>query len=345
MSKYALAKIGQRIIFDRESSACDRSNTNGNVGTYLLFKLLAETNPEDEFFIISDSDKCFPATNMYDASKLTEDELNRIGLDAMFVLTGLTEYEQDARLFDIINGVHAKFVLMSDDPRCLISVEKDERLVRLPDKIISQFEGAYMFKGVPMTVEYVPLQTASCYGFDPNDVKCLTKKYPVVVVSNTSGKEYDRIKVLSELIEGVRGIRIYGRLSEEEREVLGKERCMGEVKYKEMQKILSESVATILVPIQKGWVTSKYIEALMNYTMPIFHPDYGTHLLLPNLMTTLVTANDRIELLCLIESAMKDPKLCWEYTYYMMRILVEPYTNGKRLSRKIIECAGGTKDV
>lgn len=341
MSKYALAKIGQRIIFDRESSACDRSNTNGNVGTYLLFKLLAETNPEDEFFIVSDSDKCFPAANMYDASNLSEDELNRIGLDAIFVLTGLTEYEKDARLFDIINGVRAKFVLMSDDPRCLISVEKDERLVRIPDKIISQFEGAYMFKGVPMVVEYVPLQTASCYGFNPSDEKCLTKKHPIVVVSNTSGKGYDRVKVLSELIKDVGGIRIYGRLSEEEREVLGKERCMGEVKYKEMQEILSESVATILVPIQKGWVTSKYIEALMNYTMPIFHTDYGTHLLFPH----LVTANDRLDLLCLIETIKEDPKLCWEYSYFMMRVLVEPYVDGKRLSRKIIECAGGTKDA
>ena len=35
-----LGKIGQKVIFNRSSKECDRSNTNGNVGTYLLFKLL-----------------------------------------------------------------------------------------------------------------------------------------------------------------------------------------------------------------------------------------------------------------------------------------------------------------
>lgn len=338
---YAIAKIGQRIIFDRNSSACDRSNTNGNVGTYLLFRLLAETNPDDVFYVISNNDGAYPIGNMVDASNMSEDDLRGAGIDAMFVLTGLTEFEQGTRLFDLINNLPAKFILMSDDPRCLDSVEKEERLKRIPDKIVSQFQGQYMFKEKLMQVDYVPLQTASCYGYDisAKEWEDLGKKaIPVVAVANTSGDGYDRIEVLNSLIKHHPKLPVYGRLSQKEKEVLGESKCKGEVKYNEMQDILQSSYFTVLVPIRKGWVTSKYIEALMNHVVPIFHEDYATDLLNNE---GLFVVNSPYGLHSILSDHRGKRSRYWVYVCELIDELVKPYIDGKVLSKKLIECVGG----
>lgn len=339
--KYAVAKIGQKIIFDRSSSACDRSNTNGNVGTYLLFKLLAETNPDDTFFVISDNDGCFPAGNMVDASKMSEDDLKEAGLDAMFVLTGLTEFEKGSRLFGLLNNLPAKFILMSDDPRCLDSVSSEPRLTRVPDKIVSQFQGQYLFKGQLMQVEYIPIQTASCYGYDiaSKEWEDLGRKtIPVIAVANTSGEAYDRVKVLSSLIKHHPKLPVYGRLSQQEKELLGESRCKGEVKYDEMQKILQQSYFTVLVPIRQGWVTSKYIEALMNHVVPIFHEDYATELLACD---GLFVVNSPYGLHSILSDHRGRRSRYWVYVCELVNELVKPYVDGKVLSKKLIECVGG----
>ena len=341
--KILLGKIGQKIIFNRESKDCDRSNTNGNVGTYLLFKLLIENNKDITFYVASENDlgsfetfESAPYANVIDASGMEWYELKKENIDVMLVLTGLTQYEKNDRFINIINNLRAEFMLLSDDPRCLDSVSEDERITRMPNLIISQFEGEYNFKGKMYHVFYEPIERASCYKFEPREGE---KDFDMVIVSNTSGEKYNRVKIVSGLIDGMTGLSIYGRLSEDEKESLGRGNCKGEVKYAEMQKILSRSYSTLVVPIQKGWVTSKYVESLMNGVLPIFYKDYNTELLEAE---DLIVVRDSEEFSDVLENLVKkDKKKVKELVAKWYKMLIEPYVSGQKLSNILINYACG----
>lgn len=327
----AIGKIGQKIIFNRNSEACDRSNTNGNVGTYLLIKLLIENNKDDTFYIISNNDlDCFetlPFENVVDASKMSHKTFKSLRIDAMFILTGLTSFEQDESFIDVVNNLNTKYILLSDDPRCLDSVAEDFRFKRKPDEIISQFQGKYNFKDKEYDVKYIPIERASCYK-QKIDEPC-KKEIDLLIVSNTSGKDYDRVQIVSSLTKGMKGLNIYGRLSDKERKLLGESNCKGEVKYTEIESLFKRSFSTLIVPIKKDWVTSKYVEALMHNVIPIFHSDYNTSLL--NVDDLIVVRNqwEFIMKYCELSSYTKKLKE-WQEK------LITPYVDGKVLSESLM---------
>lgn len=325
-----LGKFGQKVIFNRESKECDRSNTNGNVGTYLLFKLLIENNKKDTFYIASENDlstfEKMPFENVVDASDMDWEYLEGMNIDAMFVLTGLTQFEKDDRFIKIVNWLSARFILLSDDPRCLDSVSEDFRITRQPNVIISQFSGMYNFKDVAHEVRYEPIERASCYGCKVYNEE---KEIDMIIISNTSGKEYDRVKILSNVVNGSSGINIYGRLSDDEKESLGKDNCKGEVKYTEMQSILRKSSSTFMVPIKKGWVTSKYVESLMNGVLPIFHEDYNTSLLEAH---DLIIVRDKEEFSNVLKEVKENKRKVDYLVKKWTKLMIEPFTNGKKLS-------------
>lgn len=339
-----LGKIGQKIIFNRDSKECDRSNTNGNVGTYLLFELLIENNKDDTFFVASENDlstfETLPYENVVDASNMHWGELeHRENIDIMIVLTGLTQYEKNDRFINIINNLSAGLMLLSDDPRCLDSVSEDERITRMPEIIISQFDGEYNFKGTDYYVRYEPIERASCYKFYRFVPHIENKDIDVVIVSNTSGDKYNRVKIVSELIDGMFGLSIYGRLSTEERGSLGEDNCKGEVKYSEMQEILRRSYSTLAVPIRKGWVTSKYVEALMCGVLPIFYKDYNTALLEAE---DLIVVSDNEEFADVVENVVrKDKERTRKLVNKWFKIMIEPYIDGVRLSYILMNYAYG----
>lgn len=334
--KYAIAKVGQKIIFDRNSVECDRSNTNGNVGTYLLFKLLAENNPDDLFYVISDNDGLFHIDNMINAKDMSDDDLMNAGIDAVIVLTGLTQFEKGERLFDVINNVGKKFILLSDDPRCLDSVLSDVRLKRVPDDIIAQFEGCCKFKKSVLKVKYVPLQTASCYGFNVDGVSRYvfgSKVFNTIAIANTSGKKYNRTKILSKLIKNL-PIPVFGRLSDKERKVIGEPKCFGEKKFDVIQSMLRLTKNTILIPIRKNWVTSKYVESLMNFVVPIFYKDYATNLLECDELIIVKNQKDLKKVLQKQRNLSDEQQ--YDYVRHLISRLIEPYVDGKKLSKEII---------
>lgn len=330
-----LGKIGQKIIFNRNSKDCDRSNTNGNVGTYLLFKLLIENNKEDTFYVASENDlNTFsekPFENVVDASGFDWEFIEKLNIDVMFVLTGLTQFEKNNRFIGILNNLSAKLILLSDDPRCLDSVSDDERITRRPEVIISQFDGMYNFKGFDYHVKYEPIERASCY---ESVIFNGEKETDVVIVSNTSGKEYDRVKIVSEIIDGMTGLDIYGRLSDDERRMLGEDNCKGEIKYTEMQEVFRKAYSTLVVPIKKGWVTSKYVESLMNGVLPIFHEDYNTELLETN---NLIVVHNKDEFVDALDIVKHDKQKVKELVNEMTKVLIEPYVSGTKLSN-ILMC-------
>lgn len=339
-----LGKFGQKIIFNRDSKECDRSNTNGNVGTYLLFKLLIENNKNDTFYVASDNDLGSfiekPFENVIDVSDMTYDEMSEISFDAMLVLSGLTRFEKNDRFINIVKNLNTGYILLSDDPRCLDSVLGDDRVGRKPDLIISQFAGDYTFNGKTYEVMYVPIERASCYQCEINYPE--DKNIDMVIASNTSGKEYDRVKELASIIKGVPGLDIYGRLTEEERELLGEDNCKGEIKYTEMQNLFRKSFSTFIVPIRKGWVTSKYVESLMNGVLPIFHKDYDTTLLESSDLFIVHDKKDFIDFLEFVKNEKVEVK---KLVNKWVKIMIEPHVDGKILSRDLMTCVRYVKSL
>lgn len=328
--KIFVGKIGQKLIFNRKSKECDRSNTNGNVGAYLFFKLLFENNKNDTFYVIGDNDlNTFKNEyeNVIDASKYTMLELMNIKPDVGVFLIGLlNEMNPGNKVIEFINVSKIRWLLVSDDPRCLDTKAKD--IKNLPRKIISQFSGSIDFCGKNYFVEYVPIETASCYGCD--FLQDSIKEKDFIVVANTAG-DYDRLGIVDNLTDGIENVEIFGRIDKDEYK--SDKRFKGEVKFSEMQEIMRSTKTTLLVPIKPGWVTSKYIEALMNGVVPIFYKDYGIGIL-PFMYFSLVIHNKKqlsyiVNLLCTNS----------EYTNHILESLrshyIYPYSDGKKLNKMI----------
>ena len=327
--KYLIGKIGQKIIFNRESKDCDRSNTNGNVGTYTLLKLLFECNKDDEFYIISNNDLEEVENKWDNVFDYKNKNANEIGsFDKMFILAGLKEYENDIRLLEIINKNKSRYILLADDPRCLESVSEDERITRIPDAIGSQFATSfYIFKGEVVNAEHIHLERTICY---KAKMQKSEKTRRIIAIANTSGEKYNRLKILINLIKDIDAIAVYGRANEQEIGLM-KDKHKGEVKYNEMQDILKSSICSILIPIRKGWVTTKYIECLINNVCPIFYSDYNTSLLECNDFYIVSDDKSLRSVLNEIEKVDIQKKINHWYD-----IMVKPFEDGKKLSNEVI---------
>ena len=282
-----------------------------------------------------------------------------IMFDAVLVFAGLSEYEKSTRLFDIINSnIAEKFVLISDDPRCLYDMSHDERLTRVPDIILTQFEGTYYFKKHPVVAKYIPIETALAYGHKGIDYDGVEKETPFIVVANTAGERYDRAGIAANMVTRLRDVPIYGRLSAVEQSRFIGQNVIGEVSFNEISEAYSKSLCTLLVPIDEGLVTGKYVEALMNSCLPIFHKDYNVEILKETLadvnlgaLIDVLTVSNASELEGLVTSIERSHrngnganKLMAEFLYDG---LIGRFFDGAELANTIVkaclEVPGGVK--
>ncbi len=320
-----IAKIGQKVFFNRDSKEVKRSNTNGNFGTYKLFTLLFELNKLDTFYMLSKSD--LDLTIYPNVIPCCADQ-NK--LDAIILLPGLVLHKSDLDTLEVIKNSKCKLVILSDDPRCLRETLK--YLKRKPNFVGMQNNDFVYWNNKVLDGFYVPLEMAQNYKFKRPIY--FYKQFDFTVVANDSGDKYNRIKILSELISDI-NVNIYGRISDEKKAILGKNKCRGEVEYSEMQRILSKTLSTLLIPIEKNLVTSKYIEAIQNRVVPIFHKDYNIGLLGLTDYPLLVSNNEQLkECLKIVKS---NPYFVSTINKELYEKYVEPYIDGTKLNEIIKE--------
>jgi hypothetical protein len=326
-----IIKIGQEILFDREK--VNRSNTNGNFETYQLIRLISENNKQFNFYILSQNDILGNIENLHNAYQL--------GLmpSTIILFAGITTQGQFALSDEIYEAINTcqKLVIISTDPRCLDSTLSDKRITKKPNFILSQFEGIYQLK---YYVNYIPLETATSYKSERQHFQ--NKTTLLSVIANSSGNEYNRINILSYLLFDMNNIDIYGRISKDEQMLLEHHNYNGEVEYKMISTILKNSSSTILIPIEKNMITSKYVESIMYNTIPIFYKDYNTSLLNVTKRTRQLikqlTISDSSEL----KKVLENLKNLNENEYrdiidVLYKELIEPYVDGKKLSEMIME--------
>lgn len=324
-----IAKIGQKVFFNRNAKEIKRSNTNGNFGCYRLLSLLFELNKKDMFYFFSKNDLCIGS---YD--NVFPFVANPKDLDCIILIPGLVLSEDDVYTLNEISNCKCKLVILSDDPRCLRETLKN--LNKRPDFIGMQNNDFVYWNNKVLDGFYVPLEMAQNYKFKRPIY--FYKQFDFTVIANDSGDRYNRIKILSELIPDI-DVNIYGRISDEQKAILGKNKCRGEVEYSEMQHILSKTLATLLIPIEKNLVTSKYIEAIQNRVIPIFHKDYNVNLLGLTGYPLLVSNNEQLK--GCLKTIKSNPYFVTTTNKVLYSNYVEPYIDGTKLNEIIKEIVRG----
>lgn len=332
-----ICKYGQKVIFNRNSNESKRSNTNGNVGLYKILKLMFERN-NDTFYFLSKNDTLEHFNNVIDCSEKYLKDIDNILVDCLIVIAGIKEYENDERLIEILNYKKCnKFIIISEDPRCLKSMSMDERLKNVPDVIISQFEGEVIFKDKVVKVRYAPIQAALCYKEKDEKEICFNDR--LLAIANDSGVDYNRIEILKKLIEGIQ-CDVYGRIFDDDIKCLNGVLYHGEVTFEEMQNVIRKSFYSLLIPIEKGWCTAKYLECLMFNVLPIFYVDYNVEIIGLDRLKKYVVSNNE-ELNRIIGWIKMNKKEVISDIRYFKEKLVIPYFDGKILNEKIYEIIGG----
>jgi len=331
-----IGKLGQKIIFNRNSDLANRSNTNGNVGAFLFFTMLAANNPYDTFYMIGENDlstfKKHFYPNIIDVSKCSIKEIEEIGLDfGIFNIGMLEEQNPDSLAIEYLNVTGLKWLLAADDPRCLITKAKD--IYNAPRIILSQTQGLVDFVDDFRFVLYMGIEKANAYD---RKLSHYYKNKDFVIVANAAGS-YDRISIIQEFIKDIDDVEVYGRVDAEL--VAANSKFKGEVNFNDIQHIMDHTKITFLVPVKKGWVTAKYIEVLLNGALPIFHVDYDTELLRTFPFDLIDVVENATQLKAKVQYYLDNENERAAKVEMLRKLLVEPYLDGKILSNQIISLA------
>ena len=337
MRKIAICKYGQKVCFDRKDKLVDRSNVNGNQDVYKTFELLFECNPNDVFYIVSENVGAEKYDNAIDCSGETLEELASKSIDYLVVMGGVKEYEKDERLIRIINELPVKkSLLLVEDPRLIYSMSEDNRLNVMFDEVVGQTKNIYVLNNTIYDMKYVPIQTAICYkNHEFKDCKKVNNK--LLIIANSSSSKYSRPKVVSSLCKGLNfEYELYGRLTADEQNLFDAKAYKGEVKYEQIVQKQSESICSLVVPVEKEWCTSKYVELLANGCLPIFYKDYGVHYLDCELVKKYTVCNTKElnEVLNFVYSNFEEVK---NDVKAMYEDLVAPYIDGMIINNQIIK--------
>lgn len=123
--------------------------------------------------------------------------------------------------------------------------------------------------------KYAEMEKIFLYGRgkpeEPHNGPAFTRLTDFMVVLNEGTPS--RYKMLKEwVLDGNDDVEIYGKWEHEE--ALADDRFKGSMALEDLQEKLKSVRATFIIPIAKGWVTSKYVEMIHAGVIPFFHPTY-----------------------------------------------------------------------
>ena len=322
--KYYIGKLGQKLVFNRDSSLANRSNTNGNVGAYTFFNLLIECM-KDDVFVSCFNDDLENSEYLKQHSNIKKDKIENDGI-GIFML-GMVYDADFYQHIEMLNKTNLPYYIFCDDIRCLTSFSRlDIELTNLPIKIYGQSICTICIKDKVYNVEYAPLEKTILYNAKSIDVK---KTLDCIILANDSNNEYDRLSVVEKIVKDK--IDVYGRLKKNQ---VYSKNFKGEVTYDESQLLLSSSYTTLVVPVSSKVITSKYIEAIINGTFPIFHHDYLYEYADFNNKVVISTYEE-------LMNALKNKEKMYEQVQNERTRLLEKYSSGIELVKEFKQLIGG----
>lgn len=335
--KIAFSKIGKSIKF-----ASAYSPIGGDIDAPNMIRLLANNNPQIEFYIVGRSDfkklteeqkvNLFPYGNVIDvweghSGKAVEgivqrqlDNLNvkidyhiaMIGQIGTVTIPGKIRQVGDpsliASVIDMTKNYSTPIIeWMNDnqqipiieivcDPRYTLRQSRD--IIPNPYKTLSQYNFTY----TKSTIRSYEDQTRDDHKINCtyNEIEKLflfDRKGPnknrnrntnfMIVLNEGSPSRYDMLNEW--VLQNVKDVEVYGKWENEK--TLSDSRFKGSMDIEKLQEKLSDVKCTFIIPIEKGWVTSKYIEMIQAGVIPIFHPTYDeqNHLNYPDLFKPKTT--------------------------------------------------------
>lgn len=119
--------------------------------------------------------------------------------------------------------------------------------------------------------KYAEMERIFLYDRQKEEVDVSSRNVPFMIVLNEGSPS--RYKLLKEwVLDNIEDVEIYGKWDHEN--TLNDDRFKGSMPLEDLQQKLKSVRATFIIPIAKGWTTSKYIEMIHAGVIPFFHPTY-----------------------------------------------------------------------
>ena len=173
-----------------------------------------------------------------------------------------------------------KVIEIINDPRYCLKMSRD--IINNPAVSLSQYNYIYeknsikSYEDQTRTVHKIPVRYASMerifqYNNPVPPIDIENRKVPFMVVLNEGRPS--RYPILNEWVLGSNnGIEVWGKWDET---IIGDDpRFKGTMKIDDLHEHLTQARSTFIVPIKKGWATSKYLEMIHNGVIPFMHPSY-----------------------------------------------------------------------
>lgn len=183
---------------------------------------------------------------------------------------------------NVINSIpHIPLFLCATDPRYVSGSKKQNDTCNAAECLLSQLEGNLKLTLLetydsysPFRTVNVPIRYSGIEGlnicFENIKENTGTTLFSVVAMeSKYRGKEIKKYILDSDIDD----IHIYGKWDEEWYQY---KEFKGMRTPDEIDNILSSTKYTLIIPIEKAWATSKYLEVIMCGTIPFIHPDYDS---------------------------------------------------------------------
>jgi len=169
------------------------------------------------------------------------------------------------------------------------------------------------------------------YGRDrPAELNTLKRTTSFAIVLN-QGRP-DRYPMLKEwILDKIQDVNIIGQWDKKYTE--SDKRFVGTMQLDDVQIYMNSVRSSFIIPIKKGWVTSKYIEMIHAGVIPFFHPTYDTQNNLK--MPDWIRPKNTSDLLKRIDENMDDSVYLSRISELRNIFCKEKYYDGSFLNRVI----------
>ena len=379
----AIGKIGKSVKFNSK-------NWNGHGGDNeapMLFKLLAEKNPDINFYMLGKSDlrNLKPQikdelnippniidlwegfnTKIHNEITYPLEKLRKLGitLDCGVFYNGPASYasipnclkKQDGKFYSILdvfkkyvgpivnalNELSIPYFTLGPDPRYIPIGAKD--LINREKFVLSQYDTMETTKHIisyedqrllapEIPVEYSGIEKVFYLGREKKDIKKIKKNKKMLIVLNEGGNGgLKRGPMLKEyILDNMEDIEIYGKWSDEWYE---DSRFKGPKNFVDLHPLLENVKYTFIIPIQKGWVTSKFWEMINYGIIPFMHPFYDQQHHIP--CPDFIRVNSPEELKEKIDFLENNPNEYKKLLCQLNEMLKDEYYNGDFINNTVM---------
>lgn len=240
-----------------------------------------------------------------------------------------------------LNESGINWIELVNDPRYTKAQTRD--FISEPICTLSQYDYSYTHSKmksfedqdrIPIECKatYSGIETAFCIGRNYPILAEIKKNNSFIMVLNEGNPS--RYNMLNEwILSKMEDIEIYGKWEHKETE--SDSRFKGPIKLDQVQEKVNKSKYTFIIPIKKGWVTSKYIEMIHAGCIPFFHPSYDEqyHTDVPDALRVKTPE----ELYNRIDYLERHPEVRLELLKELQYTLKEEYYNGDFINQTIMK--------